>query len=374
MRKFLSNLLPRTILVIVILTLVSISLPVAVSAEQGTLGTEEPYLYCFFENESGDIVDGNSLSSGTYTVDVKLSGMKSVSIFEFTAEVNPAVVTELSVSSTNSDFVCGGADYNANGDNRLAVALVSEDENCTDVNTDDGALVMATLSVDISAPEESTVDFQDYFTFVTDPDLTFAESDYRDGYNDAYVLDTSVQKQYNTYLMTADESPENELEPDTITVSGKILIASDAQGTASAFGLRGVKVYAYDDNNQVIAETVSNADGDVSTWGDYELEVPAGTTNFMVGDYVADTIVNRSFTIAGDADVTDANIAVVMCDYNDDGGITVIDKASFNSALRGAYNIYADFNNDGGITVIDKGTFNSILKTGTVEYTPLTID
>jgi hypothetical protein len=174
---------------------------------------------------------------------------------------------------------------------------------------------------------------------------------------------------------------ENELEPidepasDNITVSGKILIATNAVGDPSTFGLRGVVVYAVDGDGNVVAQTVSNAEGEKATWGDYSLEVPAGTTQLYVGNPTkgADSIVNRGFTIAGDADVTGANVAVVMCDYNDDGYINVVDKTGFNTALKGTYNIYADFNNDAYVNVVDKTGFNTILKAGGngIHYTAL---
>lgn len=186
---------------------------------------------------------------------------------------------------------------------------------------------------------------------------------------DSINANAPISKTYTatTHLVMA----ENELEPadeepigDDITVSGKVLIASDATGTASNFGLRGVTVYAVDGEGNVIAETVSNAEGDASTWGDYTITVPSGTTQLYVGSYDADSIVNRGFTIVGDADVTGANVAVVMCDYNDDTFINVVDKGVFNTALKGDYNIYADFNNDGFVNVVDKGVFNAILKAG----------
>lgn len=351
--------------------LIAVTLPVTAFAAETANGqtTDTPYLYCaFYQGETE--CDGNRLPSGSYTVEVRLDGMASLSVFQYTAEYDPSVVTALSTEATiadeKSDMSLGGikvADAE-NGKKRVALVLASTDEDYTVIGTDHPGTMIATLNVTIACAEGETIDFQDYFRFVTDPDLTFAEADYNDGIEDVYALDIVTPTAYNKQLMTADESPENELEPDTITVSGKILIAADAQGTASAFGLRGVKVYAYDNDNNIIAETISNADGDASTWGDYSLEVPAGTTNLMVGDYVADSIVNRGFTIDGDADLTGADVAVVMCDYNDDTFINVVDKGVFNAALKGDYNIYADFNNDGFVNVVDKGVFNAILKAG----------
>jgi len=302
-------------------------------------------------------------------VDVMLEGMQSISVLQYTAEYDTSVVSALSTQAVITEdyptLSLGGIKNTApeNGTSRVVLALASMDDSSTALDQGNAATV-ARMSVSVSCSE--TIDFEDYFDFITDPDLTFIEADYSDGIEDAYVLDTATETTYATYLMTADVTPENELEPDTITVSGRILIAVDAQGTASDFGLRGVKVYAYDNDNQVIAETVSITDGEKSAWGEFELVVPAGTTNFMVGDPVkgADSIVNRSFTVAGDADVTGADVAVVMCDYNDDGYINVIDNGLFNARLKGRYDIYADFNNDNYVNVIDKGLFNKILKNG----------
>jgi hypothetical protein len=337
-------------------------------------------LYCAFYDAENAEVDGNRLPAGTYTVEVRLDGMASLSVFQYTAEYDPSVVTALSTEATiadeESDISLGGIKVTdaENGKKRVVLVLASTDEAYTAIGTDHPGTMIATLNVTIACAEGETIDFQDVFRFVTDPDLTFAEADYNDGIEDVYALDIVTPTAYNKQLMTADESPENELEPDTITVSGKVLIASNAAGDGTSFGLRGVKIYAYDSDNQVIAETVSNAEGDKSAWGDYTLEVPAGTTQLMVGDPVkgADSIANRPFTITGDADVIGANVPVIMCDYNDDGYVNAIDKATFNDALKGgAYSVYADFNIDGYVNAIDKASFNDFLRAcgRGIEYT-----
>jgi len=339
------------------------------AAENTQEAEQTPYLYGVYYNENNDEVDGNTLTSGEYTVDIMLEGVEGVSVLQYTAEYDPSVVTSIStdavITDSKSDISLGGiktADAE-NGKKRVAVALASTASRYTSLDAD-AATPVTQMSVTVDAGD-GTVDFEDYFDFVTDPDLTFLEDDYNNGIEDVYALDMSVPTAYNKTLMTADITPENELEPDVITVSGKILIAGDAQGTATSFGLRGVTIYAYDNDNQVIASTVSNSDGDKSTWGDYSLEVPAGTTNFMVGDPSAkDTIVNRPFTVSGDADVTGADVPVVMCDYNDDGGVNVVDDAAFGKLLKGGYNIYGDFNNDGGVNVVDDAAFGKILKNG----------
>jgi hypothetical protein len=179
-----------------------------------------------------------------------------------------------------------------------------------------------------------------------------------------------ISKTYTatTHLVMAENelTPGDEEEPpvgDTITVSGKVLIAADAAGNSGNFGLRGVVVAALDGEGNVVAQTTSDAGESDSTWGDFTLEVPAGTTRFVVGDPAnADTIANREFTITGDADVTDANVPVVMCDYNDDGAINGTDTGQYTNALRGAYSIYADFNNDGAVNGTDTGQYTNFLR------------
>lgn len=342
---------------------VGLAVPMSANAAPNTLGTEEPFLFCEFIDQNGDAADGNTLTAGDYQVNIVLSGMEDLSVMQFTADyaTENSPVSIAAVSTDCLDAVptlsLGGV-KNENG--TLVAAYASTEEAATAVDSE--GTVLATMEVTVDSSE--SVDFRDYFRFNTDPDLTFAEADYGDGIEDAYVLDTSVPTAYTTYLMTADESPENELEPDTITVSGKVLIKIAVASDESTFGLRGVKIYAYDNENNVIAETVSNADGDASTWGDYTLEVPVGTTTFMVGDPImsADTIFNRSFTISGDADVTNANISVVMCDYNDDGFINGTDTGVYAPYTKANYNVYCDFNNDGFINGTDTGIYAALLK------------
>ena len=334
-------------------------------AAENTLGFEEPYLYCEFFDENNQQVDGNALTSGDYTVNVMLEGMESLSVFQYTVWYDTSVVTDIStevvITDTYSDLSLGGTKTTdlGNGISRFVLALASTDDACTALDQG-GAVTVSSMTVTVDCGE-NVIDFIDYFDFVTDPDLTFIEADYGDGIEDAYVLDTTVSTTYETYLMTADVTPP--FGAATITVSGRISIAGDSTGSATEYGLRGVKVYAYDNNDNVIAETVSNSSGEASTWGEYSLEVPVGTTQFMVGDYNSDTIINRPFTIAGDADVTDADVAVIMCDYNDDGVVNSMDKAEFNGYYKGGYYTYADFNDDNSVNSMDKAEFNGIYKT-----------
>ena len=358
-------------------TLLAIAVPLNVLAAEGTIDeTVSPYLYCVYYNSDGEQVDGNGLPSGDYRVDVMLEGMDSLSVFQYTAEYDPSTVTSLSTEAVIDTMRLGGIKDTeaANGKRRVVLVLASEGEDGTELDHL-SPVTLATMQVTVDC-DASAIDFADYFTFVEDPDLTFAEAYYHDGIEYSYVVDTNEATDFNVPTMKTDVTPA--FAASTITVSGKVFIAVDEIGTASNYGLRGVKIYADDNDNNVIAETVSNAEGDKSTWGDYSLEVPVDTTSFEVGDPVKgnDTIVNRRFSISGVADVTDANVAVVMCDYNDDGVINSTDKGRFNDTLRGEYSIYADFNLDGVVNPTDKGRFNDLLRTGDkgINYVQLSFD
>jgi len=201
----------------------SLAVPMTATAAAGTLGEEDPFLYCEFFDESNNAADGNALTAGDYQVNIVLSGMESLSVMQFTADY-ATENSPVSIASVSTDCLeevptlsLGGV-KNENGS--LVAAYASTEEAATDVESD--GTVLATLEASVSSSEP--VDFQNYFTFNADPDLTFAEADYGDGVEDAYVLNTSVPTAYTTYLMTADESPENELEPDTITGDSSAVI------------------------------------------------------------------------------------------------------------------------------------------------------
>lgn len=342
--------------------LISMLVPVSASADNpnSTLGTETPYMYCAFLDANGKQVDGNALASGDYTVDIIVSDMANASILQFTAEYDSDVITSHSVLRTIADDA--GSDVSLGGikdeNNILVVALASEDDNSTALDADCGTSI-ATMQVTVDAGEEETVDFEDVFSFSNDPDLTFLEADYADGYDDAYVTDVNAETAYNTYLMIADASPE------FLTVSAKVVIATTLDGESGEDGIGGISIYS-DVNEAPLATTAAD--------GTFTALVPRGTNKLIItnhsfenGVHSADSegcTIDREVTLSGKQNVNyEGVIPIIVCDWNGDGSVTTADLQTFNRAKDSIttddnYNVYCNLNADTSVTTADKQIFN----------------
>lgn len=356
------------------LLIFSMLLPISASAENpnSNLGTETPYMYCAFLDANGKQVDGNALASGNYTVDVIVSDMEHASVMQFTADYDSSVITALSVTRTvaddaNSSVSLGGI---KDENDKLVIALASEDENYSALDADCGTSI-ATLAVTVDADGE-TIDFEDYFTFSNDPDLTFLEADFDDGYDDAYVTDVTVATDYNTYLMNADASPE------FLTVSGQVVIATSLDGESGEDGIGGISIYN-DVNFEPLATTAAD--------GTFTALVPRGTKKLILtnhsfenGEHAADSegcTIDREVSISGKANVDyEGVIPIIVCDYNGDGSVSGADKAYFLNAFNAErgdanWNDYCNLNGDNSITGADKAyflTFSGYVVNGEYEY------
>ena len=337
--------------------LISMLVPVSASADNpnSTLGTETPYMYCTFIDAEGREVDGNSLESGDYTVDVRVGEMENASILQFTAEYDSSVITDLDVTRTIADDA--GSDVSLGGikdeNNILVVALASEDNNASAL-TDEFGTSIATMDISVDAGENDAIDFEDVFSFSNDPDLTFLEADYADGYNDAYVTDVNASATYNTYLMTADASP------DFLTVSGKVVIANALSGENGTKGIGGISVYD-DVNFEAISTTAAD--------GTFTVHVPRGTTEltlsnfgFVNGQHSSvnkGNTVDRTINLGGKQSVeSETPVPVIVCDYNGDGSVTGADYQIFSGSIDAVsgdskYSVYYDLNADGSVSGAD---------------------
>lgn len=146
--------------------------------------------------------------------------------------------------------------------------------------------------------------------------------------------------------------------PTGITVSGTIMIATDPTGTTYTKGLSGISIVA---NGEVVATSASD--------GTFTATVPAGTTELKI---TGDTAIDRTVTLAGDADVTGAVIPLVMCDYNKDKVVNATDLTAFLGYYGNNYYVYADFNVDSNVNAADLTSFLGIYGQ-TVSYAALNI-
>lgn len=339
--------------VCLILIISMFALPISANAEAGTLGKETPELSCVFTDTNEKSVDGNRLQAGTYYVDVVLSGMKAVSIVELTATYNPEYISAISVLGTYAD---DHADMKKGGqkieNNTLSVFQVAESDDASTINKN--GTVMVSLSVTVA----SSCDFADVFAFSKNPNLCFIEASYKDGYDDCYVLDTSVETTYKTYPMTADTSPYYLVTE--FDVSGNVTVASELTGAATTVPASGIKVTV----KGTEISTVTKDDGSYTLSG---LGVGEYTLVFS-GAYTIDR--EATLTVARENanydQITVDNVGVCVVDFNKDGKFNSTDVALFSK-------FKPDLNGDHQFEENDIAIFKSFLGK-TVVYTQLTLN
>ena len=120
-----------------------------------------------------------------------------------------------------------------------------------------------------------------------------------------------------------------------------------------------------DDKGHIVGGTVvatSTADGS------FTATIPAGTKEI---GFRGATTIDRVVTLAGDANITGAEIPVVICDYNRDTFVNGMDTAKYSKALS-VYDVNMDFNGDGFVNGMDTGVYAKFINQ-TVTYNPLTI-
>lgn len=182
-----------------------------------------------------------------------------------------------------------------------------------------------------------------------------AAGDYDANIDICYWRDSMLQKAEIALTPFESEPPVG----DTITISGTVMIATDTTGTAYTAGIVGINVCVGD---EVVATSAAD--------GTFTAVVPKGTTELT---FTGDTTIDRTVTLSGTADVTDAVVPIVICDYNKDTRVNATDKGIFAAAYSGDYNVYCDFNGDGKVNATDKGLLASLYGQ-TVAYNPLALD
>lgn len=182
-----------------------------------------------------------------------------------------------------------------------------------------------------------------------------AAGDYDANIDICYWRDSMLQKAEIALTPFESEPPVD----DTITISGTVMIATDTTGTAYTAGIVGINVCVGD---EVVATSAAD--------GTFTAVVPKGTTELT---FTGDTTIDRTVTLSGTADVTDAVVPIVICDYNKDTRVNATDKGIFASAYSGDYNVYCDFNGDKKVNATDKGLLASLYGQ-TVAYNPLALD
>lgn len=335
MKKFYATLLT-------IVFVFSVSVPFCANAQPGTLGTESPNITATFTNSTGDVCDGNQLSAGEYNVQLVLSGMSYVSLFQITANTTADIVINsvTTVADNNAEFSVGGFQ---NEDNKLVVVLLSENEDTTAVSP--SGETMITLNVTVNTPG----DFADYFVVSDDFDLTYIEADFNDGYEPSYVVNTNTADDIHYPNISVDMSPVP--TADTFDVTGQITIAEDINGASGTYGIVGITVSV--DGTDISAVTDEN--------GYYTLPgLAEGTYTLSIS---GSTTIDRTATLTVSADkatngiINIVAVPIVICDYNKDGTVNSTDVGAFVDHYSEGTYVYADFNVDKTVNSTDIGPF-----------------
>lgn len=351
------------ILVFIAAVLIFMSIPFVSYAQTGTLGQESPEIYCTYEQD-GVAVDGNELTAGTYDVSFVLTGMSNMSVFEVTAVYDTEQVTIDSAPSylisDNADAALDSMGYILS-DGNIVFGFVSTNEACSPLTEDEQTIATVKMTF------ESDCDAADYLTVSQNPNLTFAQADYGDGYDNSYALVKSYSDYSgNLYLMTCDVTP---VVPNAFDVSGQIKVATDVTGTSTTVGIVGITVKV-EKEGLVVAQDETDQDGN------YTLPaVPEGEYTMTI---TGPSTIDRTVTLVVSADkavetVMDVDsVGIVMADYNKDGEVNSTDKTVFNSFYNSNYNVYCDFNGDSDINSTDKYVFN-VFYGNNITYNSVTI-
>lgn len=337
-------------------------LPFTAWAVTGTMGHEKPELTARFTDTAGSKVDGNVLTAGTYTVDVVLSGMANISMFQMTANYSSTYITSLTVNSVYSDDASTATESCGvlNEDGKLVFGFISTNDDCSPVNSKGTVLASLSVTISDSATIDDPCDFAKAFIVSDDPECTLAEADFGDGTDLAYTLDPNAE-----YPMICDMSPV--LQNDVYSVTGTVNTASDLTGSELLKGIVGITVSVTIDGKTISDTTSDN--------GQYTLEgLPEGEYTMSIS---GPTTIDRNVTLVVSADKAVNNVisadavGVVICDYNKDGNINGLDKPTFNASLT-TYNVYCDLNCDGDVNGLDKSVFN-IFYNKAVNYSSVTL-
>lgn len=339
------------ILVFIAAVLIIFSIPLVSYAQTGTLGQESPEIYCTYEQD-GEAVDGNNLTAGTYDVNFVLSGMSNLSVFEITATYDEEQVsidpTSLSLISDDADAGLDSMGYILS-DGNIVFGFVSTNEACSPLNGDEQ--IIATVKMTFA----SDCDAADYIKASQNPNLTFAQADYGDGYDDEYALvESDDDYSGNLYIMSCDITPAMF---NSFDVNGQIKIATDVTGTNTTVGIVGITVKVEKDG-ETVATAVTDGKGYYTLTALPEGEYTMTITGPSTIDRTVTLVVSSDKAADGALDVDSAGI--VICDYNKDKLINATDKSIFGAAFSGTYNVYCDFNGDGLVNATDKSIFGSL--------------
>lgn len=341
------------ILVFIAVMLIFISIPFVSYAQTGTLGTASPEVYCTYEKD-GEQFDGDNLPAGTYDVSFVLSGLTDTSVFQITATYDTEQVT---VAEQPSALLSDGetSQFDSIGyklsDGNIVFGFISTNADCSAVNED--GQVIATVSMTFAA--DCDPDADNLIVVSENPNHTFAQSDYGDGFKDEYaIVDEGVSSvdgyDGTLHSMKCDVTPSS-----GHSVTANLVVMTDVKGSNKGTAVYGT--YTIDLYDQAKTKLIGTYTSQFKTENNKNVnefridKLPKGTYCATISSEYAiprDVIIKM-----GDADIAAVDIPIASCDFNGSGDITGADAIMVYKNAAGAQSLYCDLNGSGDVTGAD---------------------
>ena len=341
---------------------------ISANAAESTVGTEVPKITAVYTDSSGEKVDGNALTAGTYQMVLSVSDVSYISQMEFTAAYDESVLTinSCSVLPDSNEQLFTTDSISRGG--KLVFGILSEDSECTALA--DSCLTL--LTMDFTVASDSSVDMADIIIADSNPHFTFFEVSYNDRtasadgkyIYDCYALGTAEDFEGTVYSMECDLSPELPKGYNVSAYIGALATPTDENGTYPVTGATvsvttkdGVEISAItDDSGMFTLESLPS--------GEY-----TATVTYPYG-------FERTFTIVvNDAEISSSvMVGIIACNWDGNDVVNALDYKLY-SVVKGSYssdetfNGTYDINNDNVINALDYKIYSSFKGVYLSEFT-----
>ena len=253
-------------------------------------------------------------------------------------------------------------------DGNIVFGFVSTNEDCSPVN--EYEQIIATVKMTFA----SDCDAEDYITISDNPNLTFAQADYGDGYDDSYAPVESYQDYTgNLYLMTCDVTPEL-----GHSVKGNIVVMTNPFGASNGVAVNGeyqIDIYSDAKRTNLVTSVTSTQSENEQGQKINSYVIEGLTPRTYYATISSEFAVERTDVtiIVSDADISAVPIPIIACDYNKDKNVTAADAITVYQSAANAGNLYCDLNGDNVVTAAD-ATIVYASASAALSYSPITIE
>lgn len=355
------------LIMLIAIMLVSFSHATIASAAQAEA---TPKIYCTYTDESGDDVDGNKLTAGTYEINFVAEGFEKLSVVQLTATVSEgAAVNSIDslLSDTSSDLASMGT---VNSDGNLVFGFVPDtDNNGMSVS---GAVTLATVKMTF----DSACDAANYISVSSNPNLTFVSTDYSLENNDEYALvDTFEGYNGALTLMECDVTPSMPVTGHS--VSANLVVMTDSAGNTDnvpVYGEYTVDVYSDEARTNLVTSVKSqNVVRDENKFNTFVIDGLADGTYYATisSDYA---ITRDDITIiVNGADISGQYIPIIACDYEHNRVIDAMDAVVVYQQAASGGALYCDIDGNNVVDAMDAVILYSIAA-NSLNYKSITIE